>query len=87
MTSSHPKHFQLEEGLPPDLMESSSSQPRLLVELGQDLEVGELLAQELRNLACLSEHLDQVRACVRLGLRDGLVRHPLEFLVEVYLLL
>jgi len=73
--------------LPPDLMESSSSQPRLLVELGQDLEVGESLAQELRNLACLSEHLDQERACVRLGLRDDLVRHPLEFLVEVYLLL
>ena len=73
--------------MPPDLMELSSSQPRLLVELGQDLEVGELLAQELRNLACWSEHLDQERVCVRLGLRDGLVRHPLEFLVEVYLLL
>ena len=52
MTSSHPKRFQLEEGLPPDLMELGSSQPRLLVELGQDLEVEELLAQELRNLAC-----------------------------------
>ena len=69
------------------MMEWSSSPPMLLVELGQDLEVGELLAQELRNLACWSEHLDQERACVRLGLRDGLVRHPLEFLVEVYLLL
>ena len=73
--------------MPPDLMELSSSQPRLLVELGQDLEVGESLAQELQNLACLSAHLDLERACVHLGLRDGLVRHPLEFLVEAYLLL